>query len=37
MEIYDRGVKIKGYKIKRDNINIYDASNPIIEKTIKLI
>jgi hypothetical protein len=36
MEVFDNGIKIKGYKIKKDNKNVYDKSKPIIEKTIIL-
>ena len=34
MEVYEKGVKIKGYKIKQNNQNV---NNLLVEKTIKLI
>jgi hypothetical protein len=36
MEVYEKGIKIKGYKVRKDNINVYDASKPIVEKAILL-
>jgi len=37
MEIYEYGVKIKGYKIKKDNAEVYNANNPLVNKTIVLL
>jgi hypothetical protein len=37
MEIYQYGVKIKGYKIKQNNTNVYNANNPLVNKTIILL
>lgn len=36
MEIYDNGVKIKGYKVREKNKNVFDKNKPLIEKTIIL-
>ena len=36
MEVYDNGIKIKGYKIKEKNKNVYDKNKPTIEKVIIL-
>lgn len=36
MEVYENGVRIKGYKIKKDNVDVYDANNPLVDKTIIL-
>lgn len=36
MEIYERGIKLKGYKIKKDKKDCYNPSNPLVEKTIIL-
>lgn len=37
MEVYEYGVKIKGYKVKRDNVYVYNAANPTVEQTIILL
>ena len=37
MDIYENGVKIKGYKIKKNNVNSYNANNPLVNKTIILL
>lgn len=37
MEVYEHGVKIKGYKIRKDNQNVYDGSKPLQEHTLKLL
>jgi hypothetical protein len=34
MEVYEKGIKIKGYKIKENN---KDVNKLIAEKTIKLL
>ena len=36
MEVYENGVKIKGYKVKKNNKFVYDSATPIVEKTIIL-
>lgn len=36
MEVYENGVKIKGYKVKKDNKFVYNPETPIVEKTIIL-
>ena len=36
MEVYENGVKIKGYKIKKDNAYVYDVNKPMVERTIVL-
>lgn len=36
MEVYDNGVKIKGYKVREKNKNVFDKNKPLIEKTIIL-
>ena len=37
MEVYDNGIKIKGYKIKEKNKTVFNKNNPTIEKTIILL
>ncbi len=37
MEVYEKGIKIKGYKVMKDNVYVYDVNNPIVEKTIILL
>lgn len=37
MEIYDNGVKIKGYKVREKNKTVFNKNNPTIEKTIILL
>lgn len=37
MEVYEKGVVIKGYKVYKDNEYVYDKNNPLVEKTIKLL
>ena len=37
MEVYEHGVKLKGYKIRKDNKSVYDADKPLFEKDIALI
>lgn len=37
MEVYDNGVIIKGYKIRKDNKNVYNPDKPLMEKTIILL
>jgi hypothetical protein len=34
MEVYEKGVKIKGYKIRKNN---EDSNTLLIEKSIKLL
>jgi hypothetical protein len=34
MEVYEKGVKIKGYKIKENKKDVFEL---LVEKTIKLI
>ena len=36
MEVYENGVRIKGYKIKKDNVKVYDPDKPLVDKTIIL-
>ena len=36
MEIYDRGIMLKGYKIRKDGADVYDRDHPIFEKSILL-
>ena len=37
MEVYQKGVKLKGYKIRKDNKNVFDANKPIAEKVLSLL
>lgn len=37
MEVYQKGVKLKGYKIRKDGKNVFDANNPIAEKVLSLL
>ena len=37
MEIYENGVKIKGYKVKEKNKDVFDKNKPTVEKTIILL
>lgn len=37
MEIYEKGIKLRGYKVKKNNVYVYDVNNPIVEKTIILL
>lgn len=37
MEVYERGVKIKGYKLREDNRNVFDPDSPLLEQDIQLI
>ena len=37
MEIYENGIKIKGYKVREKNKNVFNKNNPLVEKTIILI
>lgn len=36
VELYDNGIKLKGYKVKKDNQLVYDPANPLFEKVIIL-
>lgn len=36
VEVYNNGVKIKGYKVKKDNVYVYDKEKPLVEKSIVL-
>ena len=37
MEIYENGIKIKGYKVREKNKNVFNMNNPLVEKTSILI
>ena len=37
MEVYERGIRLKGYKLREDNHNVYDANSPLMEQDIQLI
>lgn len=37
MEVYERGVKIKGYKIRKDNQAVYDPAKPLQEFSFSLL
>ena len=34
VEAYENGVKIKGYKIRKNNVDVYDSDNPLVEQII---
>ena len=34
VEVYEKGVKVKCYKIRKDNLDVYDPDKPLVEKTI---
>lgn len=36
MEVYEKGVRIKGYKIKKGNKFVYNPDTPMVDKTIVL-
>ena len=36
MEIYDNGIKLKGYKVREKNKNVYDKNNPLKEQIMIL-
>ena len=36
MEIYERGVKLKGYKVRKNNVYVYDKDKPLVEQTIQM-
>ena len=36
VEVYDNGIKLKGYKIKKNNQDVYDPDKPLFEKIIIL-
>lgn len=36
VEVYEHGVKLKGYKIRKDNQDVYDPKSPLFEKTMVL-
>ena len=36
MKVYDNGVVLNGYKIKKDNKNVFDKDNPLFTQTIAL-
>lgn len=37
MEVYEKGVRIKGYKVRKNNQYCFDADNPIVDKAIQLL
>lgn len=37
MEVYERGIRLKGYKLREDNHNVFDANSPLMEQDIQLI
>lgn len=36
VEVYEHGLKLKGYKIRKNNQDCYDPASPLFEKTIVL-
>ena len=36
MKIYENGVELNGYKIRKDNKNVYDKNNPLFSQALLL-
>lgn len=36
MEVYERGVKIKGYKVRKNNVYVYNQDKPLVEQVIQM-
>lgn len=37
MEVYEKGIKLKGYKIRKDNQTVYDPAKPLQEFSFSLL